>query len=109
MKNLGSRFFTIAGMFGICCAIALAPAAETRAGTPLTLRIGVTGKAHDAQSVAILSQHSKADAGVIAHMQRATYSEKFGIKSMQAVIDSVVRYKGLFKPVDARDLIVAAF
>jgi NitT/TauT family transport system substrate-binding protein len=61
--------------------------------------------AHRAESAKILDKHSKADASVIARMRRATYGEKFDIATLQTVVDSAVRYKGLSKSFPAQELI----
>jgi len=68
---------------------------------------GKWANAHRADSAKILARHSKADAGVIARMRRATYGERFDTKTMQTAIDSAVRYKGLAKPFPAAELIDA--
>lgn len=60
---------------------------------------------HRAESAKILDKHSKADAAVIARMRRATYGEKFDQKSLQTVVDSAVRYKGLAQSFNAGELI----
>jgi len=59
---------------------------------------------HRAESAKILAKHSKADPAVIARMRRVTYGENFDPKSMQAVIDEAVRYKGLTKSFPAAEL-----
>ena len=63
--------------------------------------------AHRAESAKILAKHSKADAGVIARMRRAVYGEKFDTRSMQTVIESAVRYRGLSKSFNAAEVIDA--
>jgi NitT/TauT family transport system substrate-binding protein len=68
---------------------------------------GKWANAHRAESAKILDKHSKADAAVIARMRRAVYGEKFDTKTMQTVIDSAVRYKGLTKSFPAAELIDA--
>lgn len=60
--------------------------------------------AHRAESAKLLAKHSKADPAVIARMRRATYGENFDPKSMQAVIDVAVHYKGLTKSFPAGEL-----
>ncbi|MBV9439756.1 MAG: hypothetical protein JOZ24_07175, partial [Candidatus Eremiobacteraeota bacterium] len=63
--------------------------------------------AHRAESAKILEKHSRADAAVVGRMRRATYGERFDPKSLQAVIDTAVRFKFLKQSFPAQDLIDA--
>jgi NitT/TauT family transport system substrate-binding protein len=65
---------------------------------------GKWANTHRVESAKIFAKHSKVDSTVIARMRRATYGEKFDGKSLQAVLDEAVRYKGISKSFPATEL-----
>jgi NitT/TauT family transport system substrate-binding protein len=68
---------------------------------------GKWANTHRPESAKILERHAKADPTIVTRMRRATYGEKFDTNSMQTVIDSTARYKGLAKSFPAGELIDA--
>jgi NitT/TauT family transport system substrate-binding protein len=65
---------------------------------------GRWANAHHAESAKIFERHSKAEPAVIERMMRATYGSRFEPQSMQAVIDTAVRYKVLARSFPAGEL-----
>ncbi|MGH7756435.1 MAG: ABC transporter substrate-binding protein, partial [Vulcanimicrobiaceae bacterium] len=95
--------FMINGWFARTDWVAKNPAAAKRFADAIE-EAGRWANAHHSASAAIFAQHSKAPADVIARMTRATYGVRFDPATMQAVIDTAVRYKVLAKPFPAKEL-----
>jgi NitT/TauT family transport system substrate-binding protein len=98
--------FTINGWFANRDWVAKNPSAAKRFAEAI-LEAGRWANAHHAESAKIFARHSKAEPAVIDRMVRATYGERFDPSSLQAVIDSAVRFKILPKSFPPSEVIDA--